>query len=105
MTQIRINGEESGVKGTPGLRVVDLVELIKTNIDPDHMITNILLNGRELEEKEWYLTLQQFGDTAIFEVDTGSPAEYVTSRLGQAADVVRACYIDFRDSRKLFQSG
>lgn len=105
MTQVRINGSESGVQGTPGIKVADLVELIKTHIDPDHMITRLLLNGRELEEKEWYTTLQQLGETAIFEIETGTPAAYVSDRLSQAADIIRACYIDFRDSRKAFQSG
>lgn len=105
MTQVRINGDESGVQGTPSIKVVDLVELIKTHIDPDHMITRLLLNGRELEEKEWFATLQQLGETSIFEVETGTPAAYVADRLSQAADIVRSCYIDFRDSRKSFQSG
>ena len=105
MTQVRINGEDAPVNAAPALRVLDLVELIKTHIDPDHMITEILLDGRDLAEKDWYAPVQTFGETAIFEVATGTPVNYVADRLQQAADIVRACYIDFRDSRKSFQSG
>ena len=104
MVGVYINGQESSIKGESVPRVVDLVELIKANIDPAHMITRILLDGRELEEKEWFSPTTQLG-TAIFEIETGTPSEYVADRLGRAADVVRACFIDFRDSRKFFQAG
>lgn len=104
MKSVMINGAESTVRSDNVPRVVDLIELIKANIDPDHMITRILLDGRELEEKEWFANPGQFG-TSIFEIETGTPADYVADRLGKAADVVRACFMDFRDARKFFQSG
>lgn len=104
MVSVRINGEDSSIPGGSVPRVVDLVELIKAHIDPEHMITRIRLNGKELEEKEWFASTNTLG-TAILEVDTGTPQEYIADRLSQAADIVRACYIDFRDSRKFFQAG
>jgi hypothetical protein len=105
MAQVRINGEESRFGENHSVKVVDLVELIKTQIDPDHMITDISLNGQELKEADWTSTMQHFGHTAIIEVSTGSPQAYVAERLSKAADIVRACYIDFRDARKFFQAG
>lgn len=104
MVSVRINGEESPIKGEGVPRVIDLIELIKSHIDPDHMITRILLDGKELDEQTWNGTTSQLG-TAIFEIETGTPADYIVDRLAKAADVVRACYIDFRDARKFFQAG
>ena len=105
MTAVKINGEESSFGQHTSVKVSDLVELIKNQIDPEHMITAILLNGQELSEQDWYQPVGNFGQTAIIEVDTGTAVDYVAERLSKSADVVRACYIDFRDARKFFQSG
>ena len=53
MIGLRINGEESGIGARNGLRIADLVELIKASIDPAHMITRIVVDGQELEESDW----------------------------------------------------
>jgi hypothetical protein len=105
MTAVRINGEESTFGQHESVKIVDLVELIKNQIDPDHMITGIFINGQDLSENDWHQTVGTFGQTAIIEVDTGTPNDYVSNRLAKSADVVRACFIDFRDARKFFQSG
>jgi hypothetical protein len=104
MVQVRINGEDSAIQGDGSPKVADLVELIKSTIDPDHMITGILLDGRELGEDEWYASVNQLG-TAIIEVETGTPEEFVSSRILRASEIVRSCYLEFRASRKSFQDG
>lgn len=104
MVSVRINGEDSPIVGTSVPRIVDLIELIKSQIDPDHMITRILLDGRELDEAEWFSSTNGVG-TAILEIETGTPDSYVNDRLRKSADIVAACFTDFRDARKLFQSG
>jgi hypothetical protein len=45
MIRVKINGNYSD--GLPGnaARFTDLIELIKTEIDPEHMITSILIDG------------------------------------------------------------
>jgi len=104
MVNVRINGEDSAIKGDTLPKVADLVELIKSVIDPDHMITGILIDGRDLGEDEWYASVNQLG-TSIIEVETGTPEEFVASRLARASDIVRSCYMEFRNSRKSFQDG
>lgn len=104
MVAVRINGEESNITGEGLPKVADLVELIKVSIDPDHMITGILLNGRELEEQDWFAPVAQMG-TAIFEVETDTLRSFLADRLSKAGDVVKSCYMEFRDSRKCFQNG
>jgi hypothetical protein len=102
MVSIRINGSDSPVKYDGLSKISDLVELIKSMIDPDHMITGILLNGRDLDESEWDMSPSQF-ETSILEVETGSPEQFVAERMSQASDIVKTCYIEFRDARKAFQ--
>ena len=102
--KVIINGQDSSVRGDGLPKIADVVELIKASIDPEHMITGILINGKELQEQDWTATTTEFG-TAIIEVETGTPESFVTERMGLASNVVRECYLRFRDSRKEFQDG
>ena len=102
MVAIRLNGKETSVR-TDGLsRISDLIELIKSMIDPEHMITGILLNGRDLDDAHWDMSPSQF-TTDIIEIETGTPEQFVAERMSQASDIVKTCYIEFRDARKAFQ--
>lgn len=104
MVSVRINGEQASVRLDGVQRVTDLIELIKATIDPDQMITAVLLDGRDLTEDDWKANLANFG-TAIIEFETGDPDDFVRSRFAEAAGVVRSCYIQVRDARKEFQGG
>lgn len=104
MKSVIINGEDSGISGDGLPRMSDLIELIKNSIDPDHMITSLLIDGRELAEEEWGAVTSQF-QTSIIEVETGSPESFFHSRLASAPAVIQNCYLDFRAARKLFQQG
>lgn len=104
MISLRINGSEAGLQ-TQGLsRVSEIIELIKASIDPNHIITSILIDGRDLQEHEWAATTSQLG-TCILEFETGTAQDYVAYKLSEAAMVVRTCYIQYRDARKSFQQG
>jgi hypothetical protein len=104
MPRIRINGEFSNITCAATPRFTDLVELIKVSIDPEHMITSILIDGRELTDIEWgQTTAQMTGD--ILDIETGTPAFYVADRIQDASHVVRACLFEFRDARKAFKDG
>jgi len=104
MITVKVNGEDSSIKPNGLPKIADIVELIKSSIDPDHMITGILLNGEELKEGEWSASTAEFG-TAIIEVATGTPESFVSDRLSKASAIVRACFMQFRDARKSYQSG
>jgi hypothetical protein len=105
MVAVRVNGSEAPVASNPGMRVTDLVELIKNSIDPAHMVTTVKVNGGELEAEEWDYALDKFGPTPIFEFDTGTPGDYVKARVQIAPMLIQAIYMGFRDARKSFQSG
>lgn len=104
MVAVRINGADSGINSSRLVKVADLIELIKSMIDPDHMITALLLDGKPLDEPDWTASLTQFG-TAILEVETDTPDSFVRSRFLKADEIVRSCFLEFRDCRKSFQSG
>lgn len=104
MKSIIINGSESGIQGSGLARIVDVIELIKNSIDPDHMITSILVDGRELTDDDWMANTNQY-ETSVVEIETGTPREFVSSRLSQSSNVVQSCFMEFRDARKLFKTG
>lgn len=104
MVSVHINGEAAPVRVESLNRIADIVELIKATIDPDHMITGILVDGNELEEADWSRTPSQMG-TQIIEVETGTPVSFVAQRLNRTAEIVEACFLEFREARKLFQEG
>jgi hypothetical protein len=104
MVSVRINGSDSSVGGANSVKLTDLVELIKSSIDPEHMITSIRIDGRDLNDDDWDAPMTRFG-TGVIEVDTGAPDDFVNSRLKMAGDLMQTVYMCFRDSRKCFQNG
>ena len=104
MLVIRINGTESGINAGLVTRFTDLVELIKASIDPEHIITDLRLNGKDVDEQMWASSVNP-SDTGQLDVYTGTPESFVQTRMAGAADVVKGCYMEFRDARKCFQNG
>ncbi|MBX7144826.1 MAG: hypothetical protein K1X79_10280 [Oligoflexia bacterium] len=104
MVAVRINGEDAPFRTEGVLRISDIIELIKANIDPEHMITVILIDGHEFSDEDWTAPVSKY-NTSILEVETGTPESFVNARLSQSSDVVRTCYLQFRDARKSFQDG
>jgi len=104
MTSVRINGEDAPIQ-TQGLNSFgDMIELVKSTIDPDHMITGILVDGEELSDEDWSASPSRFS-TSIIEVITGTPSDFVSSRIVESPKIVQACFLQFREARKLFQEG
>jgi len=99
-----INGQEAGLN-TDGLsNMGEVIELLKSMIDPEHIITSILLDGRELTDEDWNAHASRLS-TSILEVETGRPREFAKARLAIASDIVRSCFMGFREARKCFQDG
>lgn len=104
MVAIRINGDEADIQCGPSSRFTELVELVKSIIDPDHIITDIYVDGRDLSEGEWQGPVSQFG-TSIVEVSTGRIDEYVRMKMSSTSQIVNDLFLLFRQARKFFQSG
>lgn len=104
MVALRINGAESPVRVDSHSRFTDFVELVKSMIDPEHMITSIVIDGVEPSEEDWQGKMNKW-ETSVFEVQTDTPEQFVRERLGCASDVLRSIYMVCRDARKAFQAG
>ena len=105
MFQVRINGTSSPINGQGLPKITDLIELIKSSIDPSHMIVRLQLNGKELKEQEWQFPPAQFGESDILEVETGLPENFVRERMSLIPAVLENIFILFRGSRQSFQAG
>jgi len=104
MIAVRINGVESGLR-TEGLgRVGDLIELVKTVIDPDHMIIEIEVNGAPISDDVWSGALQSVTNSH-FDFYTSTRVDYLKEQVNKSSKAVQACYVQFRDARKTFQAG
>ncbi len=104
MVSVLVNGSDSQFPATTLQKLPELIEFIKTSIDPSHMITAIRIDGRELDEQDWSASLGQY-ETAILEVETDTPESFVASRIEKSPEVVRSMFLLFRESRKGFQGG
>jgi hypothetical protein len=104
MMRVRINGQYTDINCASVPRFVDLIELLKVSIDPEHMMTSILIDGRELSDEEWSQNTEQLRGE-VLDVQTGFPDAYVADRIQDASRVVRSCFFEFRDARKGFQDG
>ncbi|RME58142.1 MAG: hypothetical protein D6780_07250 [Candidatus Dadabacteria bacterium] len=102
---IKVNGEVVDVK-TEGLgRFSDLIELIKTMIDPEHMITSITIDGADVKEEDWQRSLSTFSETSVLEIETARPSEFVTSRMTLVPEIIKNCCEDFKEARENFEAG
>lgn len=102
MVQVEINGQPAPIRTQNTLRFCDVIELAKTVIDPDHIITAVSINDRQVTDEEWMASLSTM-ETAIIEIDTDTVEAFCSSRLQQAPSVFQTCYVQFRDARKSFK--
>ena len=100
-TAIQVNGADSPIQPAGLTTVSDLLELVKTTIDPDQMITAIAVDGRQLEDAEWEAAPSRY---RLIEIETDLPERYVAARLTLASEIIRNIYFQFKHSRKSFQN-
>lgn len=104
MVTIEINGQPATFKTDGFNSIGDIVEMIKATIDPEHMITELALNGQDLNDSDWSARTTQY-PTLLLQAHTGTPAQFVRERFSLAWEVVNSMYVQFRDARKCFQAG
>jgi hypothetical protein len=82
----------------------DLLELVKTSIDPDTMIISIEFEGRPLADSDWTLPLSnQRGRT--LEIKTGTKRSYLSERFSASAAIVEQIVNEFADAGDSYRSG
>lgn len=104
MVQIQLDGKPLVLEQSAARTLGDLVELVKTNIDPDTIITSLLLEGNSLAESDWFTPLvQQHGKR--LDVTTGTRREFLADRLSMANEFLSAVMQKFSDVERLYSSG
>lgn len=104
MVHVKVNGQPFAIPVERLSTFADLIELVKSSIDPEHMVTQILLDGRDMRDEEWMMAPSQL-QGEVLDFESGRPDVYVAERIQDASSVVRSCFFEFRDARKGFQDG
>jgi hypothetical protein len=82
----------------------DLLELVKSTIDPDSIITKILLDEKQLSDSDWKIPLAKQGGKSL-EIVTGTKQVYVDERLSSASLYLDKIIRSYAQSRILFKNG
>lgn len=101
---VQLNGQPF-VAGIAAVRTMgELVELIKTTIDPETIITSIQIDGRELSDNDWRVPLSGHSGQQL-SINTGSRRAYVMERLAQAPLMIDDIAKQFNRVKEEFHSG
>lgn len=102
MVSVLVDGEEH-FAGQSGARSMDeLIELVKASIDPDAMITGVLLSGQKLSEQDWTRPVMTMNGETL-EILTGTKEEFVQQRLATAPQVVQHLIALLEETANLFE--
>ena len=82
----------------------DLVEFVKSIIDPETIITELKINNFSLTENDWHMPLVAMLNRKISFV-TGPLNEYVKDRISNAPSLVDEITVEFSTASNAFHSG
>jgi len=101
---VTVNGKPFPYPADAVKTMADLVEAIKSQIDPDTIITALRLNGRILDDNDWRIPLSSQSGVTLA-VDTGSRQGYIEERLSSASLYLDKIIREFAQARMLFKNG
>lgn len=104
MITVRLDGAP-WQQNISGVRTMgELVEFVKSNIDPEKIITSLSINGQDLTDGDWRAPLSIQGEN-VLDVTTGSAESYVVDRLQIAVELVQEITEEFSRARESYQQG
>jgi hypothetical protein len=104
MPNIMVDNTELNLEVSKLRTVAELVEYIKSSIDPDSIILTLTKDDEPLSENDWIMPLQSFRQSK-FKITTGSKGEFVRERLEMVDAVINEMYDSFSRISKLFKHG
>lgn len=104
MLRVTVNGTEFPVDSRNFSLLGDLVEFVRSNIDPDTMITDMALDGRTLSDGDWRMPLSVHGG-ATLAIATGTQDDYLADRFANSAEVVDHIREEFAVARSCYEQG
>lgn len=94
--QVAVDGRNFPFDAASIRTVSELVELIKASIDPDTIIADIVLQGRDLSASDWQTPLAAHGG-ATLEVRTSTRKSFLEDRLSAASGLLDRIIAQFAE--------
>lgn len=104
MITLTVDGSNFPVNPGSVKTIAELVELVKASIDPESIITSVVIDGNELTESDWRVPLSVHGNSAVA-INSGSRMEYVHRRMETAPIYVERIGESFLKSANLLRNG
>jgi len=104
MMNVTVNGRPFSFPIESVKSLGDLVELVKSSIDPDTIIVRFALDEKPLSESDWRVPLASQAGKSL-EITTGSKKVYVDERLSSASMYLDKIIRSFAQARLLFKNG
>jgi hypothetical protein len=82
--------------------VGELVEYIKSTIDPDTIIVSLTKDNEPLSDSDWKCALSSLRDS-VLDIKTGSKTDFIKYRLESVADLVNSVEQDITHVSELFK--
>jgi hypothetical protein len=104
MMNVTVDGKPFSYQIESTKSLGDLIELIKSSIDPDTIIIKILMNENFPTDSDWKVPLAVQGNKSL-EILTGSKQVYVDERLSSASLYLDKIIKSYGQARIAFKSG
>jgi hypothetical protein len=102
--QVTVDGKNFAFDSSTVRTVGELIELVKATIDPDLMVSSILLGEHDLSDSDWQVPLAVHG-TAQLRVQTSSRQSFVEERLSLAGTLIDKIASQFESVSSLLKKG
>lgn len=104
MLNININGSRLNADLSASRTMGDLIEAVKTRIDPDTIIIDISFNGQSLNDSDWNLPISQHNGKTL-EICTGSRQNFMMQRLALSPEIAGQIINNFSDAALSYKNG
>lgn len=104
MIKVELNGQLREEDFGAFTSIPDLLEYIKSQVDPDTMIVDMAFNGQQLTDEEWNSPLSLLKDK-VLQIATGTRRQYIKDRLVTAPTLVEQIAVEFDNVGKAYHSG
>jgi hypothetical protein len=104
MLQVMVDNTELDIEVSRLKTISELVEYIKSSIDPDTIILSLTKDNHPLSENDWVMPLQAFKESKV-EIKTGSKESFINERLNMVDSISDELYDKVSEVSKLFRHG
>ncbi len=104
MLQVMVDNSELSFEASRLRTVGELVEYIKSSIDPDAIILSLTKDDEPLSENDWMMPLQSFNQSR-FDIVTGSKNDFVKNRLEMVEPILEEMHHNFSEISRFFKQG